>query len=60
MLIGAGGLVDEFNLAGFKTVGGPDHDTLMVDDNEVYVDPTVGAVVAGTDPYFNYYKCTYA
>lgn len=60
MLIGAGGLVDEFQLAGYKTVGGPDHDRLMVTDDEVEVDPDVEAVVGGTDPYFNYYKCTYA
>lgn len=60
MLIGAGGLVDEFNMAGFKTVGGPDHDGLMVDDNEIEVDADVEAVVGGTDPYFNYYKCAYA
>ena len=32
----------------------------QVDDNEVEVDPAVEAVVGGTDPCFNYYKCTYA
>ncbi|PKI41784.1 hypothetical protein CRG98_037819 [Punica granatum] len=60
-VIGGEGILEELQLAGYTSLGGPEDGKKLVDlqANSLFDDKIVGAVVVGLDPYINYYKLQY-
>eukprot|EP00244_Chara_vulgaris_P010673 TRINITY_DN498_c0_g1_i2.p1 TRINITY_DN498_c0_g1~~TRINITY_DN498_c0_g1_i2.p1 ORF type:complete len:387 (-),score=71.60 TRINITY_DN498_c0_g1_i2:345-1505(-) len=62
-VIGEVGILEEFDLAGIKYIGGPADASKTIDLSPGVLlehDNDVGAVVVGFDRYINYYKIQYA
>ncbi|KAI3836484.1 hypothetical protein MKW98_008245 [Papaver atlanticum] len=62
-VIGQEGILEELELAGFKSLGGPEDGKKSVEPKSnchFEHDKNVGAVVVGIDHYINYYKLQYA
>jgi phosphoglycolate phosphatase len=62
-VIGEQGLCDELRSANISFLGGPDHTDKRIDhgaNEEIIIDPDIGAVVVGMDREINYYKLQYA
>ncbi|KAF4379166.1 hypothetical protein G4B88_010560 [Cannabis sativa] len=61
-VIGGEGILEELQLAGFTSFGGPEDDEKLAElkPNSLFEhDKSVGAVVVGLDPRINYYKLQY-
>ncbi|RZC94395.1 hypothetical protein C5167_026128 [Papaver somniferum] len=62
-VIGQEGILEELELAGFQSLGGPEDGKKSVEPKSnchFEYDKNVGAVVVGIDHYINYYKLHYA